>query len=114
MKYEDKDVTGEYTIPEIAAIIKSVDTVITNDSGLMHVAVSQDVPLVSFFGSTTEELGFYPYNDNSRVLEVKGLKCRPCTHIGRERCPLGHFKCMKEITPAAAFRAVVEQLLRKR
>ena len=114
MKYEVKNLTGEYTIPETAAIFKSVDTVITNDSGLMHVAVSQDVPLVSFFGSTTKELGFFPYNDNSKVLEVDGLKCRPCTHIGRERCPLDHFKCMKEITPAAAYNAVVEQLSGKR
>ena len=114
MKNEVKDLTGEYSIPEVAAIFKSVDAVITNDSGLMHVAVSQDVSLVSFFGSTTKELGFFPYNAHSKVLEVDGLKCRPCTHIGRERCPLNHFKCMKEITPAAAYEAVIKQLSRKR
>ena len=70
--------------------------------------------LVAFFGSTTKELGFFPYNDKSKVLEVDGLRCRPCTHIGRTRCPLNHFKCMKEITPAAAYKAVVEQLSGKR
>ena len=113
MKNEVRDLTGDYTILETAAIIKTVDAVVTNDSGLMHVAVSQDVPVVSFFGSTTEELGFFPYNDNSKVLEVRGLKCRPCTHIGRESCPLGHFNCMKEITPTAAYEAVVGQLSRK-
>ena len=113
MKNEVKDLTGGYTIKDTAAILKDVDAVITNDSGLMHVTVSQGIPLVAFFGSTTKELGFFPYNDKSKILEVDGLRCRPCTDIGRTRCPLGHFKCMKEITPAAAYKAVVEQLSRK-
>lgn len=73
-----------------------------NDSGLMHLACGLGVPVVSFFGSSVEEFGFYPYKSRSLVLERPDLKCRPCSHIGRESCPKGHFLCMREISPAEA------------
>jgi heptosyltransferase-2 len=79
--------------------MKSCDAVICGDTGPMHIAEALNVPLIAIFGSTVKEFGFYPQSENSVVIENKELGCRPCTHIGRSSCPLGHFKCMKEIEP---------------
>ena len=73
--------------------------VITNDSGLMHSASAVGVPLISIFGSTVREFGFFPSGAQNLILENKLLTCRPCSHIGKSNCPKNHFKCMKEITP---------------
>jgi heptosyltransferase-2 len=50
------------------------------------------------FGSTTKELGFFPYKSNAVVIE-KDLSCRPCSHIGKQICPKKHFRCMNDINP---------------
>jgi len=110
MKGSVIDATGRYTLLETAAIIKDSDAVVTNDSGLMHIAVSQKKPILAFFGSTTEELGFYPYGDKYKVLEISDLNCRPCTHIGRDSCPKKHFKCMTDITPYTALKTMTNLL----
>lgn len=104
------DATGKLTLLETAALINESNAVVTNDSGLMHIAVSQKKPVLAIFGSTTEELGFFPYSDNFRVLEVSDLKCRPCSHVGRDKCPKKHFKCMKDITPELALKAMTDLL----
>ena len=82
---------GETTLLQSAGILKYAKGIITNDSGLMHMATAVDIPIVALFGSTSEELGFFPYQAKASVLQVKDLWCRPCTHIGRDKCPLGHF-----------------------
>ena len=40
-----------------------------------------------------------PYKTEHQILEVAGLKCRPCSKIGYQKCPKTHFRCMKELTP---------------
>ncbi|MCH8306349.1 MAG: glycosyltransferase family 9 protein [Candidatus Marinimicrobia bacterium] len=97
------DLSGNYGLLETAAIIDASDALITNDTGMMHIAVSQKIPVLAFFGSSTEELGFFPYSDNYSVLENNDLSCRPCSHVGRNSCPKGHFKCMKDISPRLAY-----------
>ncbi|MBN1998568.1 lipopolysaccharide heptosyltransferase II [candidate division KSB1 bacterium] len=104
------DMTGQTTFPQTAGLITRADLVISNDSGLMHLANSLKKKTLAIFGSTTEHFGFFPLPPFSRVLEVKNLKCRPCSHIGRKRCPRGHFRCMMEITPDMVFQAA-EQML---
>lgn len=84
---------------QTSADMKLCKAVVCNDSGLMHTACASGVPAATFFGSTVKEFGFFPYNSTSLVLENKSLNCRPCSHIGRDSCPLKHFKCMKDITP---------------
>ena len=98
------------SLSQTAANIKVCKAVYTNDSGLMHLASAVKVPIIAFFGSTVREFGFYPYKAKSIEMEVNGLHCRPCTHIGRANCPKGHFKCMKEIKPDPAFKSL-ENLL---
>lgn len=93
------DFSGKLSLIESAAVLKHASVVVTNDSFLMHAANALGKKIVAIFGSSVREFGFYPYGVENRILEVKGLKCRPCSHIGRESCPKGHFKCMVETHP---------------
>lgn len=89
----------KFNIVELAELMGRCAFVISGDTGPMHIAEAMNVPIIMMAGSSVREFGFYPQNKNAVVLEVNHLKCRPCTHIGRSECPLGHFKCMREITP---------------
>lgn len=97
---------GYFSLLETAALIKSAPLFISNDSGLMHIAATFEIPQIAIFGSTTQELGFFPINPNAVVVENQNLTCRPCTHIGRKSCPKKHFKCMVEITPQRVLKVV--------
>jgi len=94
-----EDHSNDDNLLELAEKMKSCTVIICNDSGLMHTASAIDVPLIAVFGSTVKEFGFEPYNCSNLILENNSLSCRPCSHIGREKCPKSHFKCMREITP---------------
>ncbi len=97
------NLSNDDKIFNIAADMRRCKAVVCNDSGLMHAACALHVPVLAFFGSTVKEFGFTPYKNKSAVLENEGLYCRPCSHIGRDKCPEKHFKCMKELTPESAF-----------
>lgn len=102
---------GKLSLLETAAVINQSKGLITNDSGLMHMAVSVKKPLVAIFGSTAKELGFFPFRANAEIIENEKLWCRPCSHIGRNFCPLGHFKCMQDISVKQVYNVVREKLL---
>lgn len=97
---------GRLSLLETAAAMDHCEVVVSNDTGLMHLAAARKRKVVAIFGSTVKEFGFFPYAKESVVLERAGLPCRPCTHIGREQCPEGHFKCMKEIEVEDVLEAV--------
>ena len=99
--------SGSKSILKTAEILDSCDLLLTNDTGVMHVAAARQVPVVAIFGSTVREFGFAPYGVPFRIVE-KGLKCRPCTNIGRDSCPLGHFNCMELIEPEEIIQAISE------
>ncbi len=101
---------GRFSLLESAAMLSFADVVVTNDSFLMHAANAVGKKIVAIFGSAVREFGFFPYKVEHRVMEVDGLNCRPCSHIGRESCPKGHFKCMAETKPEAVYRATMELL----
>ncbi len=88
------DYSGRFSLLESAALLGAATIVITNDSGMMHLAQSQGTPVVAIFGPTTRELGFFPLPEKSIVIE-KPVSCRPCTTKGLNFCPKEHFKCMK-------------------
>jgi len=98
---------NEDDLLQTAADMKNCIAVVCNDSGMMHTACAVGIPVLTFFGSTVREFGFIPYKNRNLILENKSLTCRPCSHIGRERCPKGHFKCMLEITPERAYEALM-------
>jgi heptosyltransferase-2 len=88
---------GKLSFPELAGIIKDAELIVCNDSGVMHLAEALGKKVFVFFGSTVKEFGFFPQLESTLVSEINGLKCRPCTHIGRNECPVGNFKCMNDI-----------------
>lgn len=93
---------GIFSINESAAVIKHALHVITHDTGMMHVAAAFRKKIISVWGNTIPEFGMYPYlpsnlKSNNTIVEVKGLSCRPCSKIGYQKCPKGHFKCMNDI-----------------
>ena len=80
-------------------MIKNSAYVISHDTGMMHIAAAFKKKIYSVWGNTIPEFGMYPYlsDKNSKMIEVKDLSCRPCSKIGYDKCPKGHFKCMQEI-----------------
>jgi len=90
---------GKLNINQSASVIQQADKIITSDTGLMHIASAFKKDVYSLWGNTIPEFGMYPYlpGKNSKILEVKGLSCRPCSKLGYAKCPKGHFKCMNEI-----------------
>jgi heptosyltransferase-2 len=89
---------GELSLLETAYFISKGKVLVTNDTGLMHMGTAVRTPVLAIFGSTVRELGFFPYRSVSSIIENTNLTCRPCSHIGRNKCPKGHFKCMEDIS----------------
>lgn len=92
---------GKLKLNQSASVVQQSWKVITHDTGMMHIAAAFNKDIISVWGNTIPEFGMYPYDptgeNRSSTLEVKGLSCRPCSKIGYEKCPKGHFKCMKDI-----------------
>lgn len=84
---------GKLSLLQSCALMKNAVMNYVNDSAPLHLATSVNAPVTAFFCSTVPEFGFGPLSDRSRVVEVKGLECRPCGIHGYNACPLGHFKC---------------------
>ena len=93
---------GMLNLEQSASIIKMSKAVLTSDTGMMHIAAAFNKPIVSVWGNTVPEFGMYQYYPNNtknklNIMEVKGLKCRPCSKLGYKKCPKKHFKCMQMI-----------------
>lgn len=100
---------GKTDLKQLSALTGRCALFITNDSGPMHIAVAMGVPTLALFGPTTRDLGFFPYGDMHRVMEVE-LSCRPCGLHGGKRCPKKHFDCMKRITAEEVLKNAGEML----
>lgn len=91
---------GELSLAKSASMVKQSAALLTHDTGLMHIASAFDVPIISVWGNTVPELGMYAYRpnkpENIHIYQVENLSCRPCSKIGHQKCPKGHFKCMQE------------------
>lgn len=90
------NLAGWTSLLETAAAIDRCGVVLTNDSGLMHIAAARGVRVVAIFGPTVRQFGFFPPANTSTVIEHDDLPCRPCSHTGLPRCPKGHFRCMND------------------
>ncbi|MEN3026112.1 MAG: glycosyltransferase family 9 protein [Chlorobiota bacterium] len=101
----DVELVVTNSLLELARRLDGVDLVVGNDSGIIHLAAARRIPSVVIFGSTVPELGFEPVGVPHIVVQYP-LPCRPCTHIGRERCPLGHFRCMTALEPHHVLHAI--------
>ncbi|MEZ4650630.1 MAG: glycosyltransferase family 9 protein [Candidatus Eisenbacteria bacterium] len=78
----------------LKAVLAGADLAVSGDSGPMHLATALGVPVVAVFGSSIRAFGFSPLGEKTRVLEVAGLRCRPCGVHGRDRCWRGGFPCL--------------------
>jgi heptosyltransferase-2 len=97
---------GKTSLDESVFLVSQSATVIGFDTGLTHIAEAFNKPIVSVWGGTVPELlGVQPYMVKDVLVAGIDLYCRPCSKFGLEKCPLGHFKCMKEISeePITAF-----------
>ncbi len=103
----------ETTLEQSIALLDRCDLFIGNDSGLTHLASGRGCRVVVLYGSTTPSLGFEPWGPHT-VVEVSSLPCRPCHPHGRRSCPLGHFKCMRDLTLELVEGAVKRSMRRSR
>jgi heptosyltransferase-2 len=92
------DATGRLSLLGSAELIGRGDVLVTNDSAPLHLASAMGTPTVAIFGPTVPEFGFGPLAPRSRVAGHPELACRPCDRHGPQRCPLGHWRCMREIS----------------
>lgn len=97
---------GEFSLGQSAYLVSIADKIITNDTGLMHIASAYRKPIVSVWGNTVPDFGMYPYlpekdKHKSLIIQNNELKCRPCSKIGYKKCPKKHFNCMKTIDEKA-------------
>ena len=89
---------GVTNLDQSVFIVSQAHKIIGFDTGLTHIAEAFDKPIASIWGGTTPELlGVYPYKVKDSLIVGIDLPCRPCSKFGLEKCPLGHFKCMKNI-----------------
>jgi ADP-heptose:LPS heptosyltransferase len=88
---------GKFNLNQSASLLKQSLAVFTHDTGLMHIAAAFKKQIFSIWGNTVPEFGMYPYKTPFSIFENKKLQCRPCSKIGHNKCPLGHFKCMNDV-----------------
>ena len=92
---------GKISLHQSALVVQNAEAVISHDTGMMHIAAGLKKRIISVWGNTVPEFGmtaYYPDNEeNSSIIEVKNLSCRPCSKIGYGDCPKEHFKCMELI-----------------
>jgi heptosyltransferase II len=86
---------GRTDLASAVDLLSVADLVISNDSGLMHVAAALDKSLIALYGSSSPE-HTPPLSAGARIVRIDGLPCSPCY---RRKCPLGHFRCMNDLSP---------------
>jgi lipopolysaccharide heptosyltransferase II len=106
------DATGKLSLLGSAELIRRSLALVTNDSSPQHLGSAMGTPTVTIFGPTVPEFGFGPLAPGSRTVGNRALDCRPCDRHGPQVCPLGHWRCMNEITPdevAGVLRSVISK-----
>lgn len=89
---------GKITLDQSVFLLTQAKKIMGFDTGLTHIAEAFNRPVASIWGSTAPELvGVWPYQAKEAEVVAIDLYCRPCSKFGFEKCPLGHFKCMRDI-----------------
>ena len=104
------DIVGKEKLLVSAAMMKNCDAVLTHDTGFMHIAAAFKQKVFSIWGSTVPELGMTPYKTESYLIENRNINCRPCSKIGFDKCPKGHFNCMNSLTPEIVLREIQKNI----
>lgn len=101
---------GKLTPLESYAVITKSKALITVDSAVQHLGAASGIPIVLIYGSTDRSFGFYPLTPVNKIIEIESLDCRPCTDHGRDKCPLDHFKCMRDLSADGIVKAMEEMV----
>jgi heptosyltransferase-2 len=104
------DGTTSLSLLASAELIGRAILLVTNDSAPQHLASAMGTATITIFGPTVEEFGFGPLAPHSISIGLDALACRPCHHHGPPSCPLGHWRCMRELEVDAVAAAVDEVL----
>ena len=101
---------GSTNLEEAIYILSSAEVVVSNDSGLMHVASAvESKKLVSLFGSSSPNYTAPLSKNNNSIVIYKSLSCSPCF---QKECPLNHFDCMNQISPHEVYSSISNNLFR--
>jgi heptosyltransferase-2 len=100
------DATGRLSLLASAELIGRAAAIVTNDSAPQHLASAMATPTVTIFGPTVPDFGFGPLAPQRATVGHESLDCRPCDRHGPERCPLGHWRCMRDVAPAVVVAAL--------
>jgi ADP-heptose:LPS heptosyltransferase len=92
----------QFSLDQTAACIDQAFIVIAHDTGVMHMGAALKKPMISIWGNTIPKFGMYPYYGSQSIwhksFQTDGLPCRPCSKIGYDKCPKGHFRCILRIS----------------
>ena len=97
-----------------AELIRRAAAIVTNDSAPQHLASATGTPTVTLFGPTVLAFGFGPLAPGSETAGLADLACRPCHKHGPERCPLGHWRCMRELSSRQVYEVLLRTLSQER
>ena len=103
---------GMLSLLQSTELLRRCKVIVSNDSAPMHLAGAVGTPVVAIFGATVPAFGFGPSGPWDVVVETKGLKCRPCSIHGGEKCPIKTFDCMKNVSHERVFQSVAEVLVK--
>ena len=101
LREESVNLSGETSLAEAIDLLSCADAVVSNDSGLMHVAAALNRPLVAVYGSTSP--GFTPPLADKVEIVRLGLDCSPCFD---RTCRFGHYNCLRELMPQPVIEAL--------
>lgn len=104
---------GKQTFAEELDIIKNLSLMVSMDSSNMHFASVLGVPVVSIWGATHPDFGFYPQQQDRANALVANLPCQPCSAFGQKPCRYGDYRCLAAITPEMVFNRI-QQILQKK
>ena len=98
---------GRLSLLAAAELIGRAAALVGNDSAPQHLASAMGTPTVTVYGPTIPDFGFGPLAPRSATVGLSDLACRPCHRHGPARCPLGHWRCMRELSSRQVFEALM-------